>query len=990
MAPCGSSFMRKIAPLCVLVLLFAASDPVSFVMNPAVLEGSASISGHAEPEGGVGDHFLIDAPADICICPHPVSVTPVTEPPRTGDTSRGETREFIVAGGYTVTGELRRTGEHCYLYVEEGYDYYPFNVVQDFDSKIYPEISTRMGTPNDIDGDDRIYIFYYNMGNNGIAGYFWPQDPNGLDIIYLNLLYDVGADVVAHEFTHLTQNNYDKMEERWIDEGLAEMAKMHIYGNPRQNSFMEHFEAYNTITLNWKEYSSDPQINYAQYGIAYVFQQYIYDQFDGLESSGLILRDGHSFEPSGNEMRQGIAGIEHFLDNSNSSLDFTPLFVDWTIANVLNNPYIGNGSWGYDTLDIAVDPTYHVDELPFTTEREVVGYAPNYITMDRTQMPTRVYIETAGDVSLAVIYRSSVGRDRDRVDILKDDSGTIEVEIPTQMTEWDCITLDVINHKDEPEPYLLELSEVIYEPPVAVAGDNVTVVEGAEVFFDASGSYHPQHRDIVRYEWDLDDDGEFDAEGARINHTYEIPGNYTVGLFIVDDVGLNSTDETVVTVERKNLPPVPDMWISSITPMVFDRVLFDASNSTDPENDELFYSWDMDGDGIKDASGSCVAWKFEVPGERTIRLDVTDARGKCGGLNRTIYIRENTPPVAVPPMDMEVNEGDTVTLEDTASHDTDGHAIFHTWSFEEGSMEGARVNLTFMEAGSFRVTLNVTDELGASDTAFFTVRVNGAPVIKLEIPLEIRASEKIVISAGGTMDPEGNRMEYLWEVDGIRLLKERGDHLEYVFHETGKVIISLTARDSKGASSTVECDLDILPERPLSRLDIEEPGEGTTIYDRIELRGGNGGNPELDSVYVEFDDGSVLSAVDISEKGDWSVWMCRASVKSLALGEHEIVVYGMKGERRTPETGLTVLVDEHRKKDPGPTSSDIGSSGTGSAAEEIDPDGFYLAPKYEKMVIIGLPCLAFLLLLLAIFFRTRRDRREKRELQRLLDEIRRG
>ena len=200
-----------------------------------------------------------------------------------GSSTRGETREFIVSGGYNITAELKLTGEHCYLYVEEGYLFLPEDIVSEFDDRIYPELSTVMGTPGDIDGDLRIFILYYNMGNNGIAGYFHPNDPNGLDLLYLNLYYSAGEMVISHELTHQIQNNYDRAEERWIDEGLAEMAKMHLYGNPRSNSFMEYFENLNGISLNWKAYSNHPYINRAQYGIAYVFQQYIYDQFDGLD-----------------------------------------------------------------------------------------------------------------------------------------------------------------------------------------------------------------------------------------------------------------------------------------------------------------------------------------------------------------------------------------------------------------------------------------------------------------------------------------------------------------------------------------------------------------------------------------------------------------------------------------------------------------------------------------------------------------------------------
>ena len=522
----------------------------------------------------------------------------------TGSPSRAETREFEVLGG-TITAELRRTGEHCYLYVEEGYIYYPENVVREFDTRIFPEISTRMGEPNDVDGDPKIFLLYYNMGNNGIAGYFRPSDPNQLDIIYFNLIYNVGSDVVAHEFTHLTQHNYDEKEERWVDEGLAEVAKMHLYGNPRNNSFMRYFEHLNTIPLNWKQYSDDPNTNRAQYGIAYVFQQYIYDRYQGIDSSGLVLRDGYSFDPGNNTMHQGIRGIINFLDLVNSSEDFTSLFRNWTVANLIDNPLIGNGTWGYDNLDIAVRPTVFVDSTPFDDARNISAFSPNYIQVNRTERPAEVTITAGNDMSVAMIHESAQLDFLDFVEIRDLNKGINILRIDTDDENWEHITLDIINHKDDPDSYHINITEIEYKPPVAIACDDIVVVEGETMVFSAAASYHPEGRDILQYLWDFDRDGIFDSEGIEVNFTYDVPGNYTVLLEIVDDEGLNATDTVNVTVEKKSTPPIIVIRVSKKQPLIFENVTLDASNTTDPEGDELNFSWDIDGDEMPDQYGRC-------------------------------------------------------------------------------------------------------------------------------------------------------------------------------------------------------------------------------------------------------------------------------------------------------------------------------------------------------------------------------------------------
>jgi len=61
---------------------------------------------------------------------------------------------------------------------------------------------------------------------------------------------------------------------------------------------------------------------------------------------------------------------------------------------------------------------------------------------------------------------------------------------------------------------------------------------GQEVHFDASPSFDPDGR-IVRYDWDLDGDGEYELQGvgAKVARIYEKSGNYQISLKVTDDDG---------------------------------------------------------------------------------------------------------------------------------------------------------------------------------------------------------------------------------------------------------------------------------------------------------------------------------------------------------------------------------------------------------------------------------------------------------------------
>ena len=80
-------------------------------------------------------------------------------------------------------------------------------------------------------------------------------------------------------------------------------------------------------------------------------------------------------------------------------------------------------------------------------------------------------------------------------------------------------------------------------PPVADAGPDRTVVQGANVPFDGSGS--TDNFAIAAYRWDFTVS---DARGVRAAHAFPLPGTYSVVLTVTDLAGLADEDEAVVTV----------------------------------------------------------------------------------------------------------------------------------------------------------------------------------------------------------------------------------------------------------------------------------------------------------------------------------------------------------------------------------------------------------------------------------------------------------
>ena len=86
----------------------------------------------------------------------------------------------------------------------------------------------------------------------------------------------------------------------------------------------------------------------------------------------------------------------------------------------------------------------------------------------------------------------------------------------------------------------LQVTVVINQPPVADAGGPYSGNEGTTINLSASKSTDPNNK-IVRYEWDLDNDGQFDdAMGKKPKFKAIDNGVFTVRVRVTDAGGLSS------------------------------------------------------------------------------------------------------------------------------------------------------------------------------------------------------------------------------------------------------------------------------------------------------------------------------------------------------------------------------------------------------------------------------------------------------------------
>ncbi|MEM9718985.1 MAG: PKD domain-containing protein, partial [Bacteroidota bacterium] len=189
-------------------------------------------------------------------------------------------------------------------------------------------------------------------------------------------------------------------------------------------------------------------------------------------------------------------------------------------------------------------------------------------------------------------------------------------------------------------------------PPIAVITTDTTIgFAPLTISFSGSESTDPDSN-IVSYFWDFGVGDSVLVDAMDTSFTFTTPGNYTVTLIVEDADGLRDTAQVLIQVgDGDNFPPVilcnvsPD---SGITPI---NVLFDATQSFDPDGDELTFTWEF-GDGLT-GEGALVNHVYTIHGEIVVTLTVEDGRGG-------VSVQEKTLTLFPPSFE---NPGDTLDVE---------------------------------------------------------------------------------------------------------------------------------------------------------------------------------------------------------------------------------------------------------------------------------------------------------------------------------------
>jgi plastocyanin len=174
---------------------------------------------------------------------------------------------------------------------------------------------------------------------------------------------------------------------------------------------------------------------------------------------------------------------------------------------------------------------------------------------------------------------------------------------------------------------------VVREPPeVRIEASQLTAIDGEVIDFTVQS---PDR--IQSYEWDIDNDGRYEASGESASSVWESGGERTV---TVKAVGSNDVPTTAsVTVDIREVKPAVELSISPEIPRPGQDAVFNATPVSYSVGKKLSTDWEFEAGGSK--TGQTVTHTFESAGKFVVRARIEDESGDQTTVERIVTVQRS-------------------------------------------------------------------------------------------------------------------------------------------------------------------------------------------------------------------------------------------------------------------------------------------------------------------------------------------------------------
>jgi len=374
---------------------------------------------------------------------------------------------------------------------------------------------------------------------------------------------------------------------------------------------------------------------------------------------------------------------------------------------------------------------------------------------------------------------------------------------------------------------------------------SISIQAGEAIHFSAEVR-NIAHLDQISYIWRFGD-GQTSPNKDPEDHTYNIPGKYTVTFLATDTASFVSTPaakRTITVIQANtsvgggNQPPngiirsTPIASNGKISILTGESVTF-ACDGTDPDNDSITAcQWLFPGGDPATLNRlDPVTVRYSANGTYTTRLTVTDSQGNVDPTPATIQVEVSDTPIGNRPPDGSITStpaarGGKISIATGASveftcggTDPDGNSFTCQWDFPGGSPSTSNsldpVVVSYGTAGTYDATLTITDSQSTPDPlpATVQVQVSDTPIgnrppdgaitstpAASNGTITIPSNASIEFTCGGT-DPDGNSFTCQWDFPGGNPASINSLNPTAVTYATpGTYSATLTVTDSQNAA----------------------------------------------------------------------------------------------------------------------------------------------------------------------------------------------
>ncbi|WP_444995271.1 PKD domain-containing protein [Aliikangiella sp. IMCC44359] len=461
------------------------------------------------------------------------------------------------------------------------------------------------------------------------------------------------------------------------------------------------------------------------------------------------------------------------------------------------------------------------------------------------------------------------------------------------------------------------------DPIVVEANGPYTAKEGQGIDFSSAGTSDLDN-EITKYQWDFGDGTT--KEFHSPTHTYQLAGSYTATLTVTNDAGETAKDtaEVTINIEPGDPPPAMVDACASGSPKVTegeikagapvctgkdtdDTISFSIANANSyrsiaittahGEGDISLYfkknGWPTDSDysakSTNTGNNECIYlrnlpdyWNYIAlkgvsgQGGTTIAVDFNTSGCRSNGQNVDPLANINAPTAG--------DVGTAVAFDGSSSSDSDGSVVSYSWNFGDnsGTASGAKVNHTFTKAGTYNVSLTVTDNQGATNTTSHSINIkaatNQAPTAKANGPYVVNLGDTVVFNSNGSTDPEGEALAYAWNFGDSNT--GTGPSPGHKYASTGDYTVTLTVTDVGGLTDTATATVTVKDATPIGYC--TSSGGGTYEWiSNVEVNGftnpSDGATPYTDftslTVNLNNGDNAIALTTGGSYTEHWKIWI---------------------------------------------------------------------------------------------------------------------